>query len=172
MADKFIVGIEKLNRKLGKMTFQSSNQRNIIRRVARKGGNVLKDEVKVLIPSRNTFEHIPFIRRNVKVTTSKSKFRPGVNVYTKGGEVPVGQGKSRRFWKLQSYQNLVFFGNFKTPNRRRGGKGPNRGNVRGITGFNPYTQAVLNKGSRALIVMSKNLSKEIQKEYDKLSRRG
>lgn len=171
MADKFIQGTEKLIKKLEKMSFESKNQKLIIQRVARKGGNVLKDEVKKQIPSRNTFEHVDFIRRNVKVTTSKSKIRPGVNVFTKGGDVPVGQGKSRRWWKLQSYQNLVFFGNYKTPGRRRKGS-PNRGNVKGITGYNPYRLAFLNKGNKALLVMSNNMIKEIQKEYNKLSRRG
>ena len=163
MAETFIKGIESLNRRLEKIGFESSNHKNVIRRAARKGGNILKDEVKRQIPSRNTFEHVDFIRKNVKVSTSKSRLRPGVNVYTKGGDVPVGQGKSRRFWKLQSYQNLVFFGNFKTPGRKRNGS-PNRGNVKGITGFNPYKLAILNKGNRALIVMSKSLSVELQKE--------
>jgi hypothetical protein len=92
-------------------------------------------------------------------------------VFTKGGDVPVGQGKSRRFWRLQAYQKLVFFGNYKTPGRRKNGS-PNRGNVKGITGYNPYKLATLNKGNKALLVMSNNLIKEIQKEYDKLSRRG
>ena len=105
MAISFIQGVDKLNRRIEKIGFESRNQKNIIRRVARKGGNVLKDEVKRLIPQREDFEHVSYIRRSVKVLTSKSRIRPGVNVYTKGSDVPVGQGKSRRFWKLSSYQN-------------------------------------------------------------------
>jgi hypothetical protein len=172
MADTFIEGIEKVNRTLEKMSFESNNQRNIIRRVSRKGGNILKDEVKRLIPNKETFEHVSEIRKQVKVITSKSKVRPGVNVYIdKKHEVPVGQGESRRWWKLKDYQSLVFFGNFKTPDRRKKGS-PNKGNVKGITGYNPYKLATLNKGKKALIVMSNNLIKEIQKEYNKLRRRG
>lgn len=171
MAKLFVQGIEKMSRVLDQMSFESNNQKNIIRRVARKGGNVLKDETKRLIPSSDKFEHTIYLRRSVKVQTSKSRFRPGVNVIIKGGDVPVGQGRSRRFWKLRSYANLVFFGNYKTPNRPDG-RGKKHGNVRGITGYNPFSLARLNKGNRAMIVMKKNLLPEIQKEFTKLKSRG
>lgn len=171
MAKSFVEGIKRLNRVLEQMSFESNNQKNIIRRVARKGGNVLKDETKRQIPARENFEHVAYIRRSVKVQTSKSRYRPGVNVIIKGGDVPVGQGKSRRFWKLRPYADLALYGNYKTRNRpdKRGKK---HGNVRGITGYNPFEIARLNKGNRALIVMSKSLIPEIQKEFKKLKARG
>lgn len=171
MAKNFIEGIQKMNKVLDQMSFESNNQKNIIRRVARKGGNVLKDEVKRLIPNRGNFEHEIYLRRSIKVQTSKSRYRPGVNVIVKGGDVPVGQGKSRRFWKLRSYANLVFYGNFKTQNRYDK-KGRKHGNVRGITGYNPFSLAKANRGNRALIVMKKNLLPEIKKEFIKLKNRG
>lgn len=171
MAKTFVEGIERISKVLDQMDFESTNQKNIIRRIARKGGNVLKDETKRLIPLRENFEHEIYLRRSVKVQTSRSRKRPGVNVVIKGGDVPVGQGKSRRFWKLRSYANLVFYGNYKTRNRPDS-KGKKHGNVRGITGYNPFELAALNKGRRALIVMRKNLIPEIKKEYSKLIRRG
>lgn len=178
MADVFVQGIRRMTKVLDQMHFQSTNQVNIIRRVARKGGNVLKDETKRLIPSSNKFEHVRYIRSSVKTVTSKSRFRPGVNVIIKGDDVPVGQGKSRRFWKARSYAELIFRGNYKTKNRphktgRR--KGVGQGNVTGITNsnsFNPFYQASINKGRRATIVMGKSLLPEIKKEFLKLKRRG
>lgn len=166
MADKFVEGIEKTTRKLKKMGFSSSRQKNIIRRVARKGGNVLKDEVKRLIPTSSKYPYVHHIRRSIKVLTSKSRMRPGINVYTKGVDVPVAPGKGREWWTLGAYQHLVFFGNYKTPGRRDS-RGRKHGNVRGITGYNPYTLARLNKGNKALITMAKNLRPEILKEFKK-----
>lgn len=163
----FVEGIAKLNKKLERMDFSSNRQKNIIRRVARKGGNVLKDEVKSLIPNRGTFPYINHIKRSVKVRTSRSRMRPGVNVYTKGVDVPVSAGKGREWWTLGAYQHLVFFGNYKTKGRvdKRGRK---HGNVRGITGYNPYALAKLNKGNKALLVMARNLKPEIMKEFKKI----
>ena len=77
-------------------------------------------------------------------------------------------------WKLSSYSNLVFFGNHKTKNRpHKTGKrkGVGQGNVRGITGYNPFELASLNKGNRALIVMKKSLRPEIRKEYNRIFKR-
>ncbi len=170
MAEQFIEGIDKIIRKLDKMDFQSSNQKNIIRRVMRKGGNIIKDEVKRLIPSRNDFPYIFHIKRSVKVVTSKSRARPGVNVYTKGADVPVAPGAGRDWWTLGAYQILVFFGNYKNKNRTgrlNRGSGQSRGDVQGITGYNPYKQAFNNKGRRALIVIAKNMKPEIEKEWRK-----
>lgn len=166
MAEQFIDGIGDLIRKIDKLDFSSREQKNLIRRLMRDGGNIIKDEVKSQIPSSDKFEHVDFIRKNVKVVTSKSRKNAGVNVYTKGKDVPVGQGKSRRMWKLQSYQKLVFFGNIKTPGRRDN-RGRKHGNVRGITGYNPYTQALISKGNRALSVISKGMDKEFQKQWAK-----
>ena len=163
MAEVFIEGIEKVISKLDRMDFSSNEQKNIIRRVARKGGNILKDEVKRLIPVSSNYPFGAHIKKSVKVTTSKSRFAPGVNVFTKGSDVPF----DGRWWKIGGYQNLYFFGNYKTPNRptRRGRK--NRGNVRGATGYNPYTLAGSNKGKRALIVMATAMKKEAVKEWRK-----
>ena len=167
MADSFVNGIGKLNKKLDKIGFSSNRQKNIIKRTARKGGNIIKDEVKRLIPNDNRFPYIWHLRKSVKVLTSKSKKNPGVNIYTKGSDVPVSAGAGRKWWTLGSYQHLVFFGNYKTRGRRDK-KGRNHGNVTGITGYNPYKLAYLNKGRRALIVMAKNLKPEIVKEFNKI----
>ena len=167
MADVFLEGMQKVFKKLDNIGFHKTRQKNIIRRVARKGGNVLKDEVKRLIPSSSKYPYINHIRKSVKVNTSKSRMRPGVNVYTKGADVPVSAGAGKEWWSLKGYQSLVFFGNYKTSNRpdKRGRK---HGNVKGITGYNPYKLAKLNKGKRALIVMANNLKPEIMKEFKKI----
>ena len=176
MAD-FVEGIAKLNKKLAKMDFHSSRQTNIIRRVARKGGNVLKDEVKRLIPSSGAYPEIPHIKKSVKVVTSKARRNPGVNVFAKGAAALVSPGAGRDSWTLGAYQYLVYFGNYKNYNRtgrlgkvsgKRRGSGQSRGNVRGATNYNPYERAKRSVGKRALIVMAKNLRPEVIKEFKKL----
>lgn len=157
-------GVEKL---LERMSFESSSQRRILNKSAKAGAVILKDETKRFIPNLKTFQHVDFIRSNVKAVTSKSKKGAGANVLIKGSDVPVGD----RVWKLKDYARLVFFGNTETPNRPTKSKG-RRGNVQGITFGNPFQKAVKSKGKRALIVMSKSMLKEIQKEWTKQAKRG
>jgi hypothetical protein len=166
------IDTSKIEKFLNKMDFSSNSQKNIIRRVARRGGKVLKPAVKSAIPNSDKYEHVNFIRKNVKTQTSKSRFRPGVNVVLKGSDVPVGQGSHRRFWKLTSYAHLVFYGNYNTNKRpHHGGRraGIGQGNVKGIAPYNPFNRAARLAGNRALKAMSKALVPEIQKEIRKHS---
>jgi hypothetical protein len=155
---------------LDDMDFTSRQQTNIIKRVTRKGGNILKSAVKTEINDNGDFEHIDKIKRGVKVVTSKSKSNPGVNVIVKGSDVPVGQGRTRRFWNLSAYSVLVFFGNKKTKNRPTKGNG-NRGDVDGTNEDNPFLQASNSRGGLAMKEVVKNLIPEIQKEIKKLKRK-
>lgn len=176
MADAFIdtKGVERL---LEGMDFSSNSQKRIIKGAARKGGNILKDEVKNKIPTSNDFPEIAKIRKGVKTVTSKSKSRPGVNILIKGRDVPVSPGVGRDWWDLPAYAALAFFGNYKTPNRRhktgkRKGVVGGQGDVRGIAPGNPFRMAQRSKGKQAIKAMSKAMLREIQKEWIKLSRRG
>lgn len=160
---KAFINTKRFERLLDRVDFQSTGQRNIIQRVTRKGGNVIKDEVKRLIPNDQSFPNVAIIRKAVKTVTSKSRLRPGVNVFIKSPDVPVGN----RFWKASSFAMLLFYGNYRSPKRRKRGRGPSRGDVRGITGFNPFSIAIQNKGKKAAAIIDKNMLKEMQKEWRK-----
>ena len=155
---------------LDDMDFTSRQQTNIIKRVTRKGGNILKGAVKSEINDNGDFQHIDKIKRGVKVVTSKSRSNPGVNVVVKGSDVPVGQGRTRRFWELADYAYLVFFGNYKTKNRPTRGSGK-RGDVDGTNENNPFLQSSNRVGRTAMKEVVKNLIPEIQKEIKKLKRK-
>ena len=47
-------------------------------------------------------------------------------------------------------------------------QGKSHGDVKGITGYNPYELAKLNKGNKALITMAKSLKTEVMKEFKKI----
>ena len=168
------------------MGFEKNAQKNVIRRVTRKGGNIFKAEVRNQINVNNTpasnsktkggrsgkkYEHIDRIKKSVKTLTSKSRLRPGVNIYIKGPDVPVGQGKSRRFWKMSSYSNLVLFGNHNTSPRKKKSTKKSTGNVRGIAEFNPFKKAYNLKKEQASRAVVNALMPEIKKEIDKQRRR-
>ena len=149
----------------------SRGYKNATTRAARKGGNVLKNEIRSKIPDTGGFEHIGTIKRNVKVTNSKASNRyPGVNVLIKGTDVQVGQGKSRRFWKLANYAYLVLFGNYRTLNRIKGGS-KSKGNVEGITNTNVFREVEKSHGSKALNIFIDNLIPQLRKQISKSVRK-
>lgn len=147
----------------------SSQHKRAVVRAARIAANPLKAEVRNEIPSGNSpFEHLNLFKRAIKVVTAKSwRKYPGVNILVKGPDVPVGQGESRRFWKMAGYAYLVLFGNYQTPNRptRRGGQ--SRGNVEGIGKGNIFSEVYNRSGGRALNNFANNLVEEIKKEIHK-----
>ena len=112
----------------------------------RAANEVLKPEIRNNIPLEGPYEHLHRIRRNIKVKSSRSRNNPGVYMVIDGRDVPVGQGRSRRFWTLRSYSYLIAHGNYKTPDRRTRGKG-RRGNVEGIGNF--MEDAAISKGRQA-----------------------
>lgn len=165
-------GVSQVMRKLDGMGFHSSRQLNIVRRSAKKGAQVLADEVKSQIIDKGKFPYIDHIKRSIKAVPSKSRKRPGANVFAKGRDVFVSPGKGRKFWKLSSYQRLVYFGNFKTPNRPHkfgSRRGVGQGDVKKYAlGYNPYVRAYAKKRWVALEVMKKSLSPEIEKEFKRI----
>lgn len=168
MADKFLVGMDKLLKRVDNINFHTEKKRQFLRKAARPAANVLKDETKRLIPSSTLYPHINHIRRSVKTRVSKSKTRAGVNVVLKGGEVPFGD----RFWKLRGYAILTWLGDYKKKGNKRKHKtgkrkGLGQGNVKGTTGYNPFELAKLNKGNKALIIFSKSIRSEITREFNK-----
>lgn len=145
----------------------SAEHRRAFLRAARKGGNILKDEVRNSINDTGTFEHIGRVKRGVKVFNSKNRKSPGVNIYIKGPDVPVGQGKNRRFWKLSSYSVLVMKGNYRNPGRKTK-QGKRRGDVKGTQqGVNPFLRAVRTQGNRAMNATNIHMVTEVKKEIAK-----
>lgn len=144
----------------------SQEHKRAFNRAARKGGNILKSEVRNSINNTGTFEHIGMIKRSVKVVNTKSRRQAGVNVFIKGPDVPVGTGKHRRFWKLSSYSKLVFKGNYKSPGRKTK-SGSNRGNVKGTNPNNIFDNVKKSHGGKALEVVKSAMVMEVRKEIAK-----
>ena len=169
MPNDIIIGDKKITNILRQLPKRI--ERNVYRKALREAAKeVLVPEVRRRIPSSDDqagFEHMSRIRRNVKALNSKSRKNHGVFVVVRGRDVPVGQGKSRRFWGLAEYFYLVSHGNYKTPNRPTKGKG-SRGDVEGIG--NPMKEARQAKGRTALAVAKRKLIPAIDKEIQKLIR--
>lgn len=136
--------------------------RSAFLRASRKGGNLLKKEIREAIIDNGQYEHIHIIKRNVKVVNSKSRTNPGVNIYIKGPDVPVGQGKHRRFWKLTPYALLVFKGNYKSPGRPTK-SGKKRGNVKGTNPENLFEVVANTHGSNAIDLVVQHFVPELEK---------
>lgn len=150
---------------------------NAARRTARASArDKLLGAVRSLIQvrSRGQFEHIPLLTRSVKIKTSKSVAYPGVNIYIDGPDVPVGQGKARRFWELADYAYLVFFGNYRTKPRRRRDRGRSAtGNVRGLFNwpFSPFKSVYQSHGQGARDHMIQLMVTEVQKVIAKYAQK-
>jgi len=170
MADKFLIGMEKVLKRVDAIGFDSVSKRQIVRKAARPAANIIKDEVKSLIKPSSKFPYIDAVRRAVKAKVSKSRLRPGMNVlFNKNVDVPVSAGVGKEWWNIRGYAILTWFGNKDTrPRKHKTGKKRETGNVIGTTGYNPFELAKLNKGSRALIVFSKEIRKVIRKEFNKI----
>lgn len=143
---------------------------NVTRRALRKAAReVLVPDVRGRIPTSDDiagFEHMARIKRGVVIRNLRDKKDPGVAVVIKGRDVPVGQGKSRRFWNLRAYSYLVAHGNYQTPDRPTRTKKQRRGDVDGIGNFMSETQK--SKGLSAINKGVANMIPEIDKEIRKI----
>lgn len=64
------------------------------------------------------FSKLRFVAKNIRILPSKNKRNPGVNLYVKGNDLPVGN----RFWKLYGYSRLLAFGSADRVTRGTGAK--------------------------------------------------
>lgn len=156
------VNINRVIQKLNRLDLSGPQEKKVLVKAARHGGNVIKDEVRRQVPTKGNWKYIFHIRKSIKVRTSRSRKNPGVNVYAKGAKVPFGD----EFWNIQGYEAIYYGGNYRTrPRRTRRGK--KRGNISDhkILNHNPYGRAVKNKGRTALTVMAGAIKKEVVKTW-------
>ena len=160
-----VIGDERIRRIFQQLPFRLRTT-NVYRRALRKAAREeLIPAARAGVPSEGNFEHMSRVRRGITIRNLRDKVNPGVIVVVKGRDVPVGQGRSRRFWNLRGYAYLVAHGNYKTPDRMTRGKG-RRGDVEGIGNF--MDDARRRKGNAALAKGVKYLIPEIDKEIRKL----
>jgi hypothetical protein len=169
---KYVFGAEKIDRVL--RDFPESIQLAAVRAAARSGGNVIKESTKRKIAAIHTGKKgsseagqskAILLMRSVKVINSKSKKNPGVNVYFKGQNLPVG----KRFWKPQNY--AVLLGGGASGERfTRGGNAKSRGKFEGYG--NPIEAANASVGGRARRRFYRSLSGHVSKALDRAVKRG
>lgn len=158
----------------------SRGHKNAVQRAARPAANLVKNEIRGEISSaakravkhnpKGPYEHIPKVKSSVKVLRAKTYLKYiGVNVTIKGPEVPVGQGRTRRFWHIKGYAYLVFFGNYRKDRLTRGGK-VDKGDVEGIFSKNPFVKAVDQHGQQAITMFVNDLKRELDREIEKAVR--
>lgn len=169
MADKFLIGMDKVLKRVDAIDFHTQKKRQFLRKAARPAANILKDEVKSLIKPSTKFPYISAVRRAVKAKVSASRQRSGMNVlFDKNVDVLVSAGKNREWWNVRGYAILTWFGNKDTrPRKHLTVARKSTGNVKGTTGYNPFELAKLNKGNKALIIFSKSIRTEIRREFNK-----
>jgi len=165
MADKFLVGIEKVLKKVDAIGFHKQHKKKFLNKAARPAATLLKEEVQRLIMSgTGKYPYMDFIRYMVKKQTSKTRLAGGMTVFLPKSEVPVSPGKGRSTWSLRGYAMLTFFGNKDTkPRKHKSGK--ETGNVRGELGFNPFVRARTTKGSKALALFAQSIRVELKKQF-------
>ena len=151
----------------------SREYKNATLRAARKGGNILKKELRSDIPDSTRYEHVGYLKRHLRVVNARTfKKYIGVNVMFKGNDIQVGQGKTRRFWKLADYAYLVLFGNYRSPKRSKGkSNAKGRGNVKGIVNNNIFRSVESQNGNKAKKTFIDNLLPQLRKQISKSYRR-
>lgn len=170
-SNDFLIDDSDVMRKLSSLarSLTTETHKKVFTSAARAGGHILKKVVRSKITGTK-YEHIGLIKRNVKVFKTRSRTSGGINVFIKGVDVQVGQGRTRRFWRLSSYSMLVQFGNLRSrPRRIKTGvfKGKSRGNVSGIVNRNIFKEAVKTHGATALRAVSQRYSSKLQQEINR-----
>jgi hypothetical protein len=165
MADKFLIGMEKVLKKVDAIGFHKQTKKKLLNSAARPAADLMKEEVQRLVVSgTDKYPYMDFIRYMVKKQVTKSKKVGGMTVFLPKSAVPVSPGKGRSTWSLRGYAMLTFFGNKDTKPRKHD-SGKETGNVRGELGFNPFERAIITKGSKALAKFAHSIRLEINKQF-------
>lgn len=108
--------LNELPKNIGRNTIISSGKK-ALRPAQKEAKSFLRSQAKTFSNERG-FSKLRYIAKNIRIVTSKNRRFPGVNMYVKGNDLPVGD----RFWSISGYAALLAFGS-----EARAGRGIFRG---------------------------------------------